>query len=55
MKSRRENGLDDDFAKFNGSIIERKVISIYMLFILVVLVAEIAVKGNIWFIMWAYV
>ncbi len=53
MKSRRENGLDDDFAKFNGRIIERKVISIYMLFILVVLVAEIAVKGNIWFIMWA--
>ena len=45
--------MDDDFAKFNGRIIERKVISIYMLFILVVLVAEIAVKGNIWFIMWA--
>ena len=44
--------MDDDFTKFNGRIIERKVISIYMLFILVVLVAEIAVKGNIWFIMW---
>lgn len=45
--------MEDDFAKFNGRIIERKVISIYMLFILVVLVAEIAIKGNIWFIMWA--
>lgn len=42
--------MEDDFAKLNGRIIERKVISIYMLFVLVVLVAEIVIKGNVWFI-----